>query len=77
MTFRRGEGHEISLQEFPIAELLRIGETVLAEEIVMEVPYERSISVLLNSTPIRTDEGEVDSVIVTLQDLPSRRWQLI
>ena len=69
MTFRRADGREISLQEFPIAELLRIGETVLAEEIVMEVPDGRSISVLLNATPIRTDEGEVDSMIVTLQDM--------
>ena len=69
ISFRRADGREISLQEFPIAELLRIGETVLAEEIVMEVPDGRSISVLLNSTPIRTDDGEVDSVVVTLQDM--------
>ena len=69
MTFRRADGREISLKEFPIAELLRIGETVLAEEIVMEVPDGRSISVLINATPIRTDDGEVDSYVVTLQDM--------
>ncbi len=69
ISLKRADGREISLQEFPIAELLRIGETVLAEEIVMEVPDGRSISVLINATPIRTDDGEVDSVVVTLQDM--------
>ena len=69
ISFKRADGREISLQEFPIAELLRIGKTVLAEEIVMEVPDGRSISVLINATPIRTDDGEVESVIVTLQDM--------
>ena len=69
ISLRRADGREISLQEFPIAELLRIGETVLAEEIVMEAPDGRSISVLINATPIRTDDGEVESVIVTLQDM--------
>ena len=69
ISFRRADGREISLQEFPIGELLRIGETLLAEEIVMEVPDGRSISVLINATPIRTDEGEVASMIVTMQDM--------
>ena len=69
LSLKRADGREISLREFPIGELIRIGETVLAEEIVMEVPDGRSISVLLNATPIRTDDGEVDSVVVTLQDL--------
>jgi len=69
ISFKRADGREISLKEFPIAELLRIGETVLAEEIVLEVPDGRSVSVLLNATPIRADDGEVDSVIVTLQDM--------
>ena len=69
ISFKRADGREISLQEYPIGELLRIGETLLAEEIVMEVPDGRSISVLINATPIRTDDGEVASMIVTLQDM--------
>ena len=69
LSLRRADGREISLKEFPIAELIRIGETVLAEEIIMQVPDGRSVSVLLNATPIRTDDGEVDSVVVTLQDM--------
>ncbi len=69
MTFRRADGREVSLQEFPMAELLSIGETVRAEEIVMHVPDGRSITVLLNATPIRSDDGTVESVVVTLQDM--------
>ena len=40
-----------------------------AEEIVLRVPDGRSVSALLNATPIRSDEGEVESFIVTLQDM--------
>ena len=40
-----------------------------AEEIVIGVPDGRSVTVLLNATPIMSDEGEVESVVVTLQDM--------
>ena len=69
MTFRRADGREVSLQEFPMAELLSVGETVRAEEIVMRVPDGRSVTVLLNATPIRSEDGTVESVVVTLQDM--------
>ena len=69
ITFRRADGREKSLSELPVAELLRIDETVRAEEIVFSVPDGRSVSVLLNSTPILSDGGEVVSVVVTMQDL--------
>ncbi len=69
LTFRRADGREISLQEFPMAELLRIGETVRSEEIVMRVPDGRSVTVLLNATPILSDEGMVQSMVVTMQDM--------
>ena len=69
MTIRRADGREVSLQEFPLAEALGAGETVRAEEIVMGVPDGRSVTVLLNATPIRSDEGEMESVVVTMQDM--------
>ena len=69
LTFRRADGREISLREFPLAEALSTGETVRAEEIVISVPDGRSVSVLLNATPIRSEEGPVESVVVTLQDM--------
>ena len=69
MTVRRGDGSEVSLQEFPLARVLGSSETVRAEEIVMGVPDGRSVTVLLNATPIRSDDGEVESVVVTMQDM--------
>ena len=69
LTTRRADGREISLREFPLAEALSTGETVRAEEIVISVPDGRSVSVLLNATAIRSEEGQVESVVVTLQDM--------
>ena len=69
LTFRRADGREISLEEFPLAQALSTGETVRAEEIVIEVPDGQSVTTLVNATPIRSEEGEVVSVVVTLQDM--------
>ncbi len=69
LTFRRADGREISLEEFPLAQALSTGETVRAEEIVIEVPDGGSVTTLVNATPIRSEEGEVVSVVVTLQDM--------
>ena len=69
LTVRRVDRSEISLLEFPLAEALSTSETVRAEEIVMTVPDGRSITVLLNATPIRSEEGDVESVVVTMQDM--------
>ena len=69
LTIRRADGSEFSLEEFPLARALSTGETVRAEEIVMEVPDGRRITVLINATSIRSERGEVESVIVTLQDM--------
>ena len=71
LTFRRGDGREVSLEEFPLAQALSTGETVRAEEIVMHVPDGRSVTTLVNATPIRSEEGELESVVVILQDLTS------
>ena len=40
-----------------------------AEEIVIEVPDGQSVTTLVNATPIRSEEGEVVSAVVTLQDM--------
>ena len=53
----------------PLAQALSTGETVRAEEIVIEVPDGGSVTTLVNATPIRSEEGKVESVVVTLQDM--------
>ena len=69
LTFRRADGREVSLEEFPLAQGLSTGETVRAEEMVLRVPDGRSVTTLINATSIRSEEGEVESVVVTMQDL--------
>ncbi len=69
LTFRRADGRALSLAEFPLAQALSTGEIVRAEEIVMQIPDGRSVTTLVNATPIRSEAGEVESVVVTLQDM--------
>ena len=69
LTVRRADGREIVMSRFPMTEVLSMGETVRAEEIVISVPDGRSVTVLMNATPIRSPEGQVESFIVTLQDM--------
>ena len=69
LTFRRADGREVSLEEFPLSQGLSTGETVRAEEIVLQAPDGRSVTTLVNATSIRSEEGEVESVVVTMQDM--------
>ncbi len=69
VTFRRADGREVSLREFPLAQALSTGETVRAEEVVLSVPDGRSVTLLINATPITSSEGAVESMVVTLQDM--------
>ena len=68
-TVRRTDGREIALDKVSLAQALSTGETVRAEEIVMHVPDGRSVTTLVNATPIRSQDGELESVVVTLQDM--------
>ena len=69
LTFRRADGREVSLKEYPLARALSSVESVRAEEIVIQVPDGRWVNTIINSTPILSEEGGVASVVVTLQDM--------
>ena len=69
LTVRRADGREFSLEELPLAQALSASETVRAEEIVMRVPDGRSVRALLNATPIRSEEGHLESFVAVLQDM--------
>lgn len=69
MRVRRANGEEIALDRSPLSEILPVAATVRVEEIVLEVPGGRRITTLINATPIRSEQGEVESVVVTVQDL--------
>ena len=69
LTCRFADGREIMLDEFPLAQALSGAETVRAEEIVLSVRDGRSVTILVNATPIHAEDGAVASVVVTMQDL--------
>ena len=69
LSCRRADGREVSLLEWPLVEMLSSGETVRAEEITLSVPDGRSVTALLNATPILSEGGDVETCVVTLQDL--------
>ena len=63
LTTRLADGREVTLEE------LKRAETMRAAEVELSVPDGRSVRMLINVTPIRLGEGEIESVVVTLQDL--------
>ncbi len=69
VCWRRANGPEVALAEFPLAQQLAIGETVRAEEFTLAVPDRPAVKVLINATPILTSDGEVESYVITIQDL--------
>ena len=64
VTARRGDGSEFALAEFPLAH-----QPGGAEEITLSVPDGRSVTSLVNATPVRSAAGALESIVVTLQDL--------
>ena len=69
ITCRRSDGREVALKESPLAQVFTNAETVRAEEVVLRVPDGRSVTTLINATPIRAEDGTVESMVVTMQDL--------
>ena len=69
LTFRRPDGREIPLAEMPTERALKSGETVRAEEIIIELPDGHAVTTVINATPIFSREGAVVSVVATVQDM--------
>ena len=69
MTFRRIDGQEIPSAELPLERSIQAGETVRAEQVVICLPNGERVSTLVNATPIHSSDGEVESAVVTIQDI--------
>ena len=69
LTFQRADERELSLGDDPLMRALVSGETVRAEEIVINLPEGRSVTTLVNAAPIYSEQGEIVSVVVTTQDM--------
>ena len=69
LIVRRADGQEVPLDATTVARMLSEREVVRAEEVVVEAPNGSSITALMNATPVRDANGELESVVITLQDL--------
>ncbi len=69
MIVRCEDGREMPLRELPFAQALDAGERVQAEEIVLEAPDGGNVPALVSATPVHAEGGQVESFVVTMQDL--------
>ena len=67
--YRRADGQVISQKGIPLEQVLISGETVRDEEVIVEFPGRQDFVMSVNATPIRGADGQVESVIVTAQDM--------
>ncbi|MCY4529245.1 MAG: response regulator [Chloroflexi bacterium] len=67
--YRRMDGKQYESHERPLARALDRGEVVRAEEILLNLPNGRTMNILVNATPIYSDDGSIVSAIAVLQDM--------
>ena len=69
MALRRVNGSDIPMDELPVMKVIRNGESVLADEVVIHLPDGREITTLINARPVFGEDGNPMSVVVTIQDI--------
>ena len=67
--YRRVDGQKYEESERPLARALDRGEVVRAEEILLNAPDGRTVTILVNATPIYSDEGNITAAVAVLQDM--------
>ena len=67
--YRRTDGEQYESHDRPLARALGHGEVVRAEEILLNRPDGRTVTVLVNATPIYSDDGEIVSAVAVIQDM--------
>ena len=69
IAFRRADGREVDLARTSLADALQSGETVRGEEVRLSTPDGRNATILIDTAPVRSADGAIERVIVTMQDL--------
>ena len=69
LTYRRMDGSEVPADDLGVRRSARTGESVRAEELIIERADGGRVTVLVNATPIRSEDGEITSLVATVQDL--------
>ena len=67
--YRRTDGEKYESHERPLARALDRGEVVRAEEILLNRPDGRTVTTLVNATPIYSEDGEIVSAVAVMQDM--------
>ena len=67
--YRRMDGRQYAAEERPLARILNGGEPARAEEILFVRPDGQTVVVLINTTPIYSEDGQVKSAVAVIQDL--------
>ena len=69
LMFRRAGQQETPLNEISVEQALAGGRTVRSEQTVVHFPDGSTLTTLINATPIRSEGGQVESLVVTVQDM--------
>ena len=69
VTCRFTSGRKVALDRFSLSRELARTEPIRSEEIELSVPDGRRVTTLIDATPIRSADGAVESVVITMQDL--------
>ena len=67
--YSRTDGKQYEEDERPLARALGRGEVVRAEEILLNRPDGRTLTILVNATPIYSDDGSIVSAVAVIQDM--------
>ncbi len=71
VTVVRADGTEVFLGEVTPTQAISAGTTIRGEEVAFRLADGRSVTTMLNATPILSEEGDVESIVITFQDMTS------
>ena len=69
LSLRRGDGSELKAGDRPTMLVMQSGEVVRAEEMELHFNDGRVINTLVNAAPIYSERGDIQSVVIGVQDM--------
>ncbi|NQW22450.1 MAG: response regulator [SAR202 cluster bacterium] len=69
VVFRRPDGTEYLMKDWPLQRALNNGETTRAEEVLFEIPGGKTVPTLVNATPVYSQNQRITGAIAVVQDM--------
>jgi len=63
------DGREVTMGDLLSGGWMDEGQSLRAAEVTLKVPDGRSLNTLMNATPIHSHDGELETLVLTLQDM--------